>query len=403
MKRHAAMLVRAFLILLVAINIIPPLRAVAQHGTVTINGQVTYQPRNWNPQLNNWAIGKEIQIDLYEKDLQGNDHYLATTYTTLGGYFSFPARENWWNPDNRQLNIFFKVITSYVDTAVTDRLFRNYAFASPATFLSYDGTWTLNFPITIGYTGHQAIWIFEDLRNAWHYVANFGPHDPGAATAVWESSLNCYPIQLPDWTNIPCGSFAYGGIITHFIFIAHSSVISTDTVVHETGHMYVINSNSWWYTGCLIHYMFTSSNLNCAWSEGWANFFPLAVNGNQCYDFTENPCSGTANQDYYDLEAHSRADNPGQFTWGDQVEGRVAGSLYDFYDYNSEGFDRIFAGFYPIAQIALGSTQVTTTLNFWNRWKTESGQDEFVSGLTLWWNTISYVNIRQVFLPTVMK
>ena len=53
--------------------------------------------------------------------------------------------------------------------------------------------------------------------------------------------------------------------------------------------------------------------------------------------------------------------------------------------------------------VALGNTQVTTTPNFWNRWKTESGQDEFLSGLTLWWNTISYVNIRQVFLPTAIK
>ena len=74
MKRHAAMLVRAYLILLVAITIIPPLHARALYGTVNINGRVTYQPRNWNPQLNNWAIGKEIQIDLYEKDLQGNEH-----------------------------------------------------------------------------------------------------------------------------------------------------------------------------------------------------------------------------------------------------------------------------------------------------------------------------------------
>lgn len=404
MKSYAAMLVRAFLVLLVAIIIIPPPHAAAQHGTVTINGQLTYQPRNWNPQLNNWAFGNEIRIDLYEKDLQGNEHYLATTYTTLGGYFSFPSMENWWSPDNRQLNIFYKVITNYGDTTdVTDRFFRNYAFANTPTLLSHDGAWTINFQLTSQWSGYQAIWIFEDLRNAWNFVNNFGPRDPGAVTAVWESSFNCYPLQLPDWFNVPCGSFAYGGIITHFIFIADDSVILTDTVVHETGHMYVINANNWWYTGCPTHFMFLASDLNCAWSEGWADFLPLAVNGDRCYDFTENPCSGTPNQDYYDLEAHSRADSPGQFLWGDQVEGRIAAALYDLHDYNSEGFDRIFAGFYPIAQIALGSTQVTTASSFWNRWRSDSGQDEFLSGFTLWWNTLSYVNIRQDFLPIVIK
>jgi hypothetical protein len=67
MKRHAGMITGAIFIMLTTMSMVAPLRIMAQPGTVTISGQVTYQPRNWNPQISNWALGKEIQIDLYEK------------------------------------------------------------------------------------------------------------------------------------------------------------------------------------------------------------------------------------------------------------------------------------------------------------------------------------------------
>jgi hypothetical protein len=177
-----------------------------------------------------------------------------------------------------------------------------------------------------------------------------------------------------------------------------------DTVIHESGHMYMVNANNWWYTGCPTHYMFISSNINCAWSEGWADFLPLAVNGDQCYNFaTVNPCAGVPDQNFYNLEVHGRADNQLQFAWGDNVEGRVASALYDLNDINNDGFDRISTGFYPIAHIALGGTQTTTFQDFWNSWNNSSGQNSFLTGLTLWWNTIPYVNIRQIDLPIVVK
>jgi hypothetical protein len=86
------------------------------------------------------------------------------------------------------------------------------------------------------------------------------------------------------------------------------------------------------------------------------------------------------------------------------VEGRVAGALYDLYDSNNEGFDRISTDFYPIAYFVLGGTRITTFYDFWsNHWEFNSGQNPFLSGLTLWWNTVGYINVRQIDLPTVMK
>lgn len=412
MRRQTKNIAFAFLIVVLVMGTMIPQRVTASPGNVVISGQVTYQPRNWDPQRPNWRTGSEMKIDLYELDLQGNGHYLDTTNTDGTGHFTFLSRTNWWGPDNRQLNIYFVIVTTYPNTSVTDRWSAQYAFASYATFLSNDGNWTINFPVTSSWTGYQALWIFEDMRNAWNYVHNNDsrngvPYDPGSVTAMWEPGLNCYPWLIPGFNFICNSSFAYGvPILPHFLFIAdNNNNNSMDVVVHETGHMFMVNANGWWYvaSNCFYHYMFTAVDAGCAWAEGWADFLPLPVNNDPCYNINSvNPCSGSENFNYYNLETHSRADNPSSFNWGDAVEGRIAAALYDLYDSNNEGFDRIYAGFSPISHIALGSSQITTFQNFWNSW-VSSGQNQFLSGLTLWWNTINYVNIRQVFLPVISK
>jgi hypothetical protein len=410
MKRRIVEIIAACLIVVLALSLMKPLHAAASPGNVIISGQVTYQPRDWDAQHPNWRTGNEMTIKLYEKDLQGNNHYLDTTYTNSIGWFVFPERTNWWGPDNRQLNIYLVAVTAYSNSSVTDRLSIQYGFMSETTFLSHDGTWIKNFAVDQNWQGYQAIWIFEDLRNTWNYVHNNDfrngvPYNPGNVTAMWEGGLTCYPWLIPGYPFLCNSSFAYGGpALPHFIFIADNNLNSMDTVVHETGHIFMVNANGWWYVNqnCFSHYMFTAIDTGCAWSEGWADFLPLAVNGDPCYNFLSKPCDGIIDQQYYNLEVHSRADNPSSFSWGDTVEGRVAAALYDLFDSNNEGGDTRSAGFDPISNIALGSTQITTFQGFWNNW-IGSGQDPSRSGMTLWWNTINYINIYQVLLPVVLK
>ena len=103
------------------------------------------------------------------------------------------------------------------------------------------------------------------------------------------------------------------------------------------------------------------------------------------------------------LEVHSRADNLAlfNFNWGPAVEGRVAAALYDLYDSNNESYDWVSAGFPPIAHIALGTSQLSTFQDFWNAWNAAYPQISFPSKVTLWWNTINYGNIQQLFLPVI--
>jgi hypothetical protein len=414
MKRYIIKTTVAFLIMVLAMSETIPLHASASHGTVTISGNVRYQGRDWDPQKYNWQYGKELKVDLYEKDNQGTEHWLnRTTVTDSYGHYIFDPIENWSSYDNDRYSIFIKITTDYPanspNTSVTDYdLEQQYHF--PNTFYPPrigDGPQTINFDITNTWQSHQAIWIFEDLRNAWNFVHNnFSGYDPTPSgkgiRAIWQDGVDCI--------GVICNSYTWDSG-TQYIFISNLQVNWLNVVAHEAAHMYMINASGWWdwYPNCWTHYINATSNAKCAWSEGWADFFSIAVNNvnndKPCYTFGPFPCEGLIDQQYFNLEVHSRGDNPSlpyAMPWGDNVEGRVAAALYDLYDYNDEGFDRIHAGFLPIAIYALGSSRIETFRDFWNNWQ-NIGQDPFLTGLTLWWNTIDYLNIKQIYLPIVTK
>ena len=353
--------------------------------------------------------------ELFEKDHNEIYTLLDTTITDDYGLYAFPSRQNYWPSDNGPLNIVLRVYTAYptndyhytIITQVTDFVNEIYNFDSLETRLTTDGSWTKDFVITNGWASYQAIWIFEDMRNAWNYVYNNDFHyDPGNIKAAWQVNANCYPITIPGWQNQPfCGSFTYGlGGLQNFVFISNAdNEGSMDVVVHEIAHLFMVNSpNGYWYAGCPIHYINSMSDIHCGWTEGWADFLPLLVNNDTCYNFSPNPCTGIPDQNYINLEVHSRVDTNYFMSWGAQTEGRVAAALYDFEDINNEGYDLVGFAFAPIADIALGGSQITTFNEFWNAWL-NNGHEYFPSGLTLWWNTIDYVNVQQTFLPVIKR
>jgi hypothetical protein len=171
------------------------------------------------------------------------------------------------------------------------------------------------------------------------------------------------------------------------------------------------NANQWWYWSpdCWNHYMFVAGTMECAMAEGWADYFSMVVKNTPCWTFGLVACQGQPDITFYNLETHSRVDDPNSFSWGDGVEGRVAGALWDLYDsYNSnEDFDRMSEGFSSIARITLSrSSPVRTFGEFWSDWVGyyPDGMEQFLSGLVLWWNTIDEnETVLQRYLPIVMK
>ena len=319
MKKSINIIINALLILMLVMNVMPPFRVEANPGSiVTITGQITYEPRNFGTTGTKIA-GKELKIDLYEMDHYNHIYYLnLSTYTSPNGVYSFTNVTNYFDQDDPHLNIFIRVKLDYPETKVDQVGSEDpYYFDSDVELLNNDNqpNWILNFDINHQNkpASYQAVPIFEDIRNAWHFVntndvRNGTHYDPGSVTAYWTSGTLCY--------GGPCASYTGPG----YIFISDYNIQSMDTAVHETGHQFMGNAG-WWYPwpDCWGHQLFDSITAQCAWAEGWADFFAMAVNGDQCYNFKENPCGGTPDGDSYNFEIHSRLDDPLQFPWGDTV------------------------------------------------------------------------------------
>ena len=182
-----------------------------------------------------------------------------------------------------------------------------------------------------------------------------------------------------------------------YIFIAQDNVISADAIVHEAGHHYLWNATGWWWWDppCWDHAPFSQEDDTCAWSEGWADFLPLAVNGDACYDYDEGPCTGNPDERHFNLETHGRGD---QFPEGDVVEGRVAGALYDQFDSANEGFDSATFGFVPITDIAFHGESEDRFSMFWESWKA-SEQKKHKAVRAIYQNTIDYDGAPLFYLP----
>jgi hypothetical protein len=143
----------------------------------------------------------------------------------------------------------------------------------------------------------------------------------------------------------------------------------------------------WWWDDpdCYIHNIFSEEDQYCAWSEGWADFLPLPVNNDECYDLGPDHC-GDHGGVTYNLEWQNWDDG---YPWGDGVEGRVAGSLYGIFDDNNEGYDSATFGFAPIADIVFNGTNVVDLDWFWINWSV-SHQSNHNAVRALFQNTIDY-------------
>jgi len=336
---------------------------------VNVRGTLSYYNR-----YGNLAGAAYTTAYLYDHDFGGDgDDLLRTVYTEANGSFDFGQVYNIDDddPDDPidQLDLYVVWKTFYNDSDIAHHQVENfddqiYQWQSNVFYNVSDPTININKTIPLEDLVLRAMWIFQDLRKAWEYFySNTIPsYDPGNVTIKWELNEN----ELT-----PCSGPCFYGF-GPYVFIADQSTISIDTIIHEVGHNYMYNATGWWLwwdIDCFNHNIYSIKDQYCAWSEGWADFYPLAVNDDPCYDFDIGPCTGMPDERYYNLETHSR-DDLWPFPWGDSVEGRVAGSFYDLFDFNwpIEGYDDAYFNFEPIANIIVNGGEETYS-DFWNNWK----------------------------------
>ncbi len=214
-----------------------------------------------------------------------------------------------------------------------------------------------------------AFWIKNDIEKAYRSI--YLRNNPGSGIARWTPSST-------DGTYYRLGEH---------IHLKGVDKKSSDTVIHEYGHNVMYNIYGRWFpiNDCPSpHYINRIGGKNCGWTEGWADFFPLFVNGNPTYTWA----SGA----YLNLETPKL----GTYGWdnGDKVEGRVAGALWDIYDPINDGYDQITDGvgniWYTIYhQKDDGHANDNTFYQYWTKLRTRYYSDAKAKA-ALKQNTIYY-------------
>ncbi|MBO1330129.1 hypothetical protein [Streptomyces sp. VRA16 Mangrove soil] len=173
------------------------------------------------------------------------------------------------------------------------------------------------------------------------------------------------------------------------IYLPPQDADDRNVVVHEIGHAVMDDTyeEDDFDTHCPSpHYITNTSSTNCAWSEGFADWYGVAVFGDPLYvdrTDTNNDASGFT----VDFDKHTW--DTGGWDDGDAVEGRVAGALWDLVDSGTEGWDAYGEGLAPVWNTFLDH-RATTFREYWDA-RVADGRETGAPALgSLFQNTIDY-------------
>lgn len=315
--------------------------------------------------------GRNYLCRVMDDDLYSADDLLWEAETGRYGYFESPFLNNYDEDEADQTNgnrlidvyVFCRTRNSNLGQVLIHPQLRTpYAFFSAIwkdiNLAQIDRSMTVTQSNNL-----PAMWLFEDMLRTYEYWDIFSGYDPVSVTTVWQPEVLSYRsctetscFLIPQYPTYP----------TPEIFISDLYRFSSDNVVHELGHAYVYGLAGSLGSCPGPHGIKSSSTLSCAWSEGWSEYFALFMNSDGCYDFGIGPCSGS----HVDLENASFRDNPLTFNFGESVEGRIAGALYDLTDGNNESFDPVGLPLEFVADVVIPFPLEKNFAEFWNGWLT---------------------------------
>ena len=325
-------------------------------GQIQVEGHHVYQDigGSWNP-------CRWVMVWIYDYDSEGGNDYLGSAQTDENGYFiSDPIDNNDEGGGGQDVYVQFiadNSAVSVINSGIYDG-FTDIEWDVP------DGT------VDIGWYGpptdEMPAWrAFDYMLDGWDYLTN----DVYPSYAM--------PFQVAHWPSDDHSWYDPGGWI-HL----DDSASDCDVVVHEYGHavMYRVYGDELPpYPNCYPHYMCIASSAGCAWIEGWANFFPLAVYDDEYY-------SNTADGYSYNLETR----NDGNCGSGDDIEGNVAAALWDIFDDHDEMYDRFSDGFSNIWDVLQNQTTDEDTFKeFYDSW-CALGHDKSKANSAIFQNDIDY-------------
>jgi hypothetical protein len=339
----------------------------AEAGYITVTGRWLYHFNATYTLPVIWAI-----VQIFDLEPDGYPYPVGSpVLTDANGYFNSGPIINNDGPGEDGLDIIVGVFTASSAAEVIN----------PATDFYYynlTGTVWLNRPdgtLNVGdlyttYAERGAWWIFSyhfGLTRGWYYLSNTVGYNTPQVTARWP--YGDWPtywtngtIHLPDW-----------------------ACWWPDIILHEYGH-HVMNSLYGYIPPAMEeHSINLRSNSTTAWAEGWANFYPLVVYNDPVFTWS----NGTH---YANINLETPHWCSSGWDDGDEVEGRVAGALWDIYDPNHDNapwyYDSFSNGFTNIWNI-MRATPCDTFHEFWQAWNT-SGYLKQPALMAIFQNSIDY-------------
>jgi len=326
-------------------------------GYITIIGRFLYH-HSWD-QAGVWRPVINASVEAWDDDVSSGDDLLGTSITHWDGSFSIGpvSNDDGWLQGTQDVylkiwlhNTTWKVVTINNET---------YWWHTNTIDNVPDGI--VNFgDQALGSVYVGAVATFDAMNQGWNF-ATINGHNPGYIVGVW-----------------PCGSSSWSN--NSYICIGDAHCYSSDIVQHEYAHAMMYNAyGGWWPPNATgYHQINVNSNVNLAWTEGFADFYPLAVTNDKYFNWDNPAYSWGFNLEYpYGDE-------------GDACEARVAGALLDIFDYNDnyELYDYTAYGFDEIWNIVWNFNN-SSFYEFWNSWK-NVGYEKHFTVQSIYLNTIDY-------------
>ena len=195
-------------------------------------------------------------------------------------------------------------------------------------------------------THHRGAHAFQAVSDAWN----------GTPGACWDLTGSCRPVVV-NWSPGSTTGPSYSRS-SNQISLPAGGPDSRHVVVHEAGHSIMDDVFDDAYPStpnCNPHWITVTSSQGCAWSEGFAEWFPAQIYNDPYYRWSDGSS--------LNLETPTW-DTAGWANF-DSVEGRVAGALIDLADAKNEGFDTYSEGMYNIWS-TFQKHNSPTFRSFWN-------------------------------------
>jgi hypothetical protein len=370
MRKRNMFFIFSMLVLMPQIQVVPSVSLnkgynILQQGYITVSGYWRY----WIDSETRWPLALATVV-IYDLETGGILIPVDAVYTDSNGYFVSNPILNDDGPGEDGLDIVVRVLSTSPAATVVNPSINWYYYTQTEVFLNQpDG------PLSIGtrdtsWNDRGAWWIFSahfGLTQGYLYLWSEVGYAVPTATARWpyETWPHYHPggeIHLPSW-----------------------ACWWPDMILHEYGHHVMYSLYGYIPPSMGEHSINLRSNSTTAWAEGWADFFPLAVFNDPVFTWSNGTHWADINLEtptWYTLGWDS----------GDEVEGRVAGALWDIFDSQNDNapwyYDSFSDGFTRIWNAMSGAPR-NTFREFWQAWNiTYYARQQTL--LAIFQNTIDY-------------